>query len=198
MTPGQIQAFLLVALIVLIMGGINYVNFVSARALSRVKEVGIRKVNGAGRADIFRQFMGESVVYAFLALAAAAVLVAALGLPVLRRLTGLSLDPGAGRERGGKRELRLRETVRVEPKPAVIVEGILVLYEPELRDLMDLKIYVDTDPDLRILRRLERDLKERGRSFDSVHDQYLDTVRPMHLQFVEHKLGFLWRQLGWC
>jgi len=80
---------------------------------------------------------------------------------------------------------RRRETVRVEPKPAVIIEGILVLYEPDLRDLMDLKIYVDTDPDLRILRRLERDLKERGRSFDSVHDQYLDTVRPMHLQFVE-------------
>jgi uridine kinase len=80
---------------------------------------------------------------------------------------------------------RLADTVRVEPKHAVIVEGILVLYEPELRELMDLKIYVDTDPDLRILRRLERDLKERGRSFDSVHDQYLDTVRPMHLQFVE-------------
>jgi uridine kinase len=80
---------------------------------------------------------------------------------------------------------RLSDTVRVEPKHAVIVEGILVLYESELRELMDLKIYVDTDPDLRILRRLERDLKERGRSFDSVHDQYLDTVRPMHLQFVE-------------
>jgi len=80
---------------------------------------------------------------------------------------------------------RLPETVRVEPKPVVIVEGILVLYEPGLRALMDLKIYVDTDPDLRILRRLERDLKERGRSFDSVHDQYLATVRPMHLQFVE-------------
>ena len=80
---------------------------------------------------------------------------------------------------------RRPDTVRVEPKPAIIVEGILVLYEPELRELMDLKIYVDTDPDLRILRRLERDLKERGRSFDSVHGQYLATVRPMHLQFVE-------------
>jgi len=80
---------------------------------------------------------------------------------------------------------RQADTVRVEPKPVVIVEGILVLYEPELRALMDLKIYVDTDPDLRILRRLERDLNERGRSFDSVHDQYLATVRPMHLQFVE-------------
>ena len=67
----------------------------------------------------------------------------------------------------------------------MIVEGILVLYEPELRELMDLKIYVDTDPDLRILRRLERDLKERGRSFDSVINQYLNTVRPMHLEFVE-------------
>jgi len=93
MTPGQIRAFLLVALIVLVMGGINYVNFVSARALNRIKEVGIRKVNGAGRADIFRQFMGESVVHAFLALAAAAVLVAVAGLPILRRLTGLALDP---------------------------------------------------------------------------------------------------------
>jgi uridine kinase len=80
---------------------------------------------------------------------------------------------------------RRPETVRVEPKPVVIVEGILVLHEPGLRELMDLKIYVDTDPDLRILRRLERDLKERGRSFDSVHEQYLATVRPMHLQFVE-------------
>lgn len=80
---------------------------------------------------------------------------------------------------------RQPDTVRVEPKPVVIVEGLLVLYEPELRELMDLKIYVDTDSDLRILRRLERDLKERGRTFDSVHDQYLATVRPMHLQFVE-------------
>lgn len=80
---------------------------------------------------------------------------------------------------------RAPETVRVEPRPAVVVEGILVLYEPELRRLMDLKVYVDTDPDLRIARRWERDIKERGRTFDSVRDQYLETVRPMHLQFVE-------------
>jgi uridine kinase len=80
---------------------------------------------------------------------------------------------------------RSQETVRIAPLPVVIVEGILVLYEPELRRLMDLKIYVDTDPDLRIVRRWERDIKERGRSFDSVRDQYLQTVRPMHLQFVE-------------
>ena len=80
---------------------------------------------------------------------------------------------------------RSQETVRIAPLPVVIVEGILVLYEPELRRLMDLKIYVDTDPDLRVVRRWERDIKERGRSFDSVRDQYLQTVRPMHLQFVE-------------
>ncbi len=80
---------------------------------------------------------------------------------------------------------RSAETVLVEPKPVILVEGILVLYEPSLRELMDLKIYIDTDSDLRIVRRLERDINERGRSFDSVRDQYLHTVRPMHLQFVE-------------
>jgi uridine kinase len=80
---------------------------------------------------------------------------------------------------------RSRDKVPVEPKPVILVEGILVLYEPALRELMDLKIYIDTDSDLRIVRRLERDIKERGRSFDSVRDQYLHTVRPMHLQFVE-------------
>lgn len=80
---------------------------------------------------------------------------------------------------------RAAETERVEPKPAVIVEGILVLYEPALRELMDLKVYVDTDPDLRLARRWGRDIEERGRTFDSVRDQYLATVRPMHLQFVE-------------
>jgi uridine kinase len=80
---------------------------------------------------------------------------------------------------------RAAETVAVEPKPVVVVEGIVVLYEPNLRDLMDLKVYVDTDADLRIVRRLERDINERGRTFESVQAQYLETVRPMHLQFVE-------------
>jgi uridine kinase len=80
---------------------------------------------------------------------------------------------------------RTGETVTVEPKPVIIIEGILVLSEPALRDLMDLKIYVDTDADLRLARRWERDMTERGRSFSSVRDQYLETVRPMHLQFVE-------------
>jgi len=80
---------------------------------------------------------------------------------------------------------RSEETVRVEPRPAILVEGILVLSEPALRDLMDLKVYVDTDPDLRLVRRWARDITERGRSFESVRDQYLQSVRPMHLQFVE-------------
>ena len=80
---------------------------------------------------------------------------------------------------------RTEETVRVDPESVVIVEGILVLAEPELRALMDLRIYVDTDADLRLMRRLRRDLIERGRTIESVLDQYLSTVRPMHLQFVE-------------
>jgi len=80
---------------------------------------------------------------------------------------------------------RTDRTVRVDPERVVIVEGILVLAEPELRALMDLRIYVDTDADLRLLRRLRRDLIERQRTIESVLDQYMSTVRPMHLQFVE-------------
>ena len=80
---------------------------------------------------------------------------------------------------------RTDRTVRVDPERVVIIEGILVLSEPELRELMDLRIYVDTDADLRLLRRLRRDLVERGRAIDSVLDQYMNSVRPMHLQFVE-------------
>lgn len=80
---------------------------------------------------------------------------------------------------------RLAETTRVEPHRVVIVEGILVLVEPELRDLFDLKVFVDTDADVRFIRRMQRDVKDRGRSAESVVAQYLETVRPMHLQFVE-------------
>ncbi|KYD28273.1 uridine kinase [Geobacillus sp. FSL W8-0032] len=80
---------------------------------------------------------------------------------------------------------RSREVIRVEPKEVIIVEGILVLEDERLRDLMDIKVYVDTDPDIRIIRRLLRDVKERGRTFDSVIEQYLSVVRPMHNQFVE-------------
>jgi uridine kinase len=67
----------------------------------------------------------------------------------------------------------------------IIVEGILIFAEPELRDLFDVKIFVDTDPDIRFIRRLQRDINERGRTTPSVIKQYLDTVRPMHLEFVE-------------
>lgn len=81
--------------------------------------------------------------------------------------------------------VRLAETVTVRPAPVILVEGILVLAEAPLRALMDLKIFVDTDPDLRLARRLRRDLEERGRSAASVLEQYEATVRPMHLQFVE-------------
>ena len=71
------------------------------------------------------------------------------------------------------------------PRPILILEGILVLVEESLRRLMDIKLFIDTDSDVRILRRLRRDLKERGRSFESVEHQYLGSVRPMHLEFVE-------------
>ena len=71
------------------------------------------------------------------------------------------------------------------PKPVVILEGILVLAEEPLRRLMDIKLFIDTDSDVRVLRRLQRDLRERGRSFEAVQHQYLESVRPMHLEFVE-------------
>jgi len=71
------------------------------------------------------------------------------------------------------------------PRPVIILEGILVLMEEPLRRIMDIKLFIDTDADVRILRRLQRDLKERGRSFESVQRQYLTSVRPMHLEFVE-------------
>jgi len=81
--------------------------------------------------------------------------------------------------------LRSPEPVRVEPARVVVVEGILVLSDAQLRSELDLKIFVDTDPDLRLARRLERDISERGRSVESVITQYFATVRPMHLEFVE-------------
>lgn len=80
---------------------------------------------------------------------------------------------------------RSDKVIPVEPKDVIILEGILVLEDEGLRDLMDIKLYVDTDPDLRIIRRLTRDISERGRTFDSVIDQYLNVVRPMHNQFIE-------------
>ncbi|MCC6873966.1 MAG: uridine kinase [Sandaracinaceae bacterium] len=80
---------------------------------------------------------------------------------------------------------RRQETLRIEPRPVIVVEGILVFVEEELRSLFDLKIFVDTDADIRVFRRIRRDIEQRGRTFQSVREQYYKTVRPMHLQFVE-------------
>lgn len=80
---------------------------------------------------------------------------------------------------------RVNETVRIAPRAAIIIEGILIFENKALRDLMDIKIFVDTDADLRFIRRLVRDIRERGRTMEMVVDQYMTTVRPMHLEFVE-------------
>jgi uridine kinase len=80
---------------------------------------------------------------------------------------------------------RLPQSERVEARAVVIVDGILILTEPALRDLLDIKVFVDTDADIRFIRRLRRDIVERGRELSSVVEQYLKTVRPMHLEFVE-------------
>jgi uridine kinase len=80
---------------------------------------------------------------------------------------------------------RSTNTHTVYPRPVIILEGILILADPDLRRLMDIMVFVDTDADLRILRRIDRDLTERGRSLDSIVEQYLGSVRPMHLEFVE-------------
>lgn len=80
---------------------------------------------------------------------------------------------------------RTKETILVEPKPIIIVEGILIFVDSDMRDLFDMKYFVDTDADIRFIRRLERDLVERGRTTESVINQYQTTVRPMHLEFVE-------------
>ena len=80
---------------------------------------------------------------------------------------------------------RSEKTVTVKPAKVIVVEGILIFQSPELCDLMDIKIYVDTDADVRILRRIIRDVRDRGRSLDNIVNQYLTTVKPMHEQFVE-------------
>ena len=80
---------------------------------------------------------------------------------------------------------RTQQTVHIEPQPIILVEGILIFTESALRKLFDVKIFVDTDADIRFIRRLQRDIIERGRTSESVIEQYLSTVRPMHLEFVE-------------
>jgi uridine kinase len=84
-----------------------------------------------------------------------------------------------------KQHCRTTETILVEPRPVIMVEGILIFGDRTLRELLEVKIFVDTDSDIRFIRRLERDINERGRTTDMVVRQYLATVRPMHLEFVE-------------
>ena len=81
--------------------------------------------------------------------------------------------------------LRTQQSILVEPRPVIVVEGILILNEPELRNAFDIKVYVDTDADTRVIRRIIRDIQDRGRSLESVCDQYLNTVKPMHEAFIE-------------
>jgi uridine kinase len=80
---------------------------------------------------------------------------------------------------------RTKETIKIQPNPVIIVEGILIFTDPVMRDLCDIKIFVDTDADIRLIRRIRRDITERGRTTESVLRQYETTVRPMHLEFVE-------------
>ena len=80
---------------------------------------------------------------------------------------------------------RLKETVHVEPKPVILIEGIMTLVNKELRDMMDIKIFVDTDSDERLIRNIQRDVVERGRTVDMVIDRYLKVLKPMHEQFIE-------------
>ncbi|KRN45205.1 uridine kinase [Limosilactobacillus ingluviei] len=84
-----------------------------------------------------------------------------------------------------KEYTRSQTTVHVEPQDVIILEGILILDDERLRDLMDIKVYVDADDDIRILRRIQRDMQERGRSLESIISQYLKTVKPMYHQFIE-------------
>jgi uridine kinase len=86
--------------------------------------------------------------------------------------------------------LRTSQTLRIEPAPIILVEGILIFAEKAVRDLCNIKLFVDTDADIRLIRRLQRDVQERGRTFESVIQQYLATVRPMHLEFVEPSKRF--------
>lgn len=84
-----------------------------------------------------------------------------------------------------KTHSRTAETLHIDPLPVIVVEGILLFCFEPLRDMLDIKIFVDTDADIRAFRRIRRDMRERGRTFDSIRKQYYKTVRPMHLEFVE-------------
>ncbi len=89
-----------------------------------------------------------------------------------------------------KNHIRSQESIFIHPTSIIIIEGILIFDNKKLRELMDIKIFVDTDADIRILRRIQRDILERGRALDNIINQYLETVRPMHIEFVEPSKRF--------
>ena len=97
----------------------------------------------------------------------------------------ISLNPADIPIYNFKRHVRMKELNRINPKPIIILEGIFSLYKPEIRALMDLKIFVDTPSDIRILRRAKRDINKRERTIESIAEQYLKTVRPMHEKYIE-------------
>ncbi len=84
-----------------------------------------------------------------------------------------------------KRHCRAENTVSIQPAPIIVLEGLFALFDPELRKMLSLKVFVDTAPDVRFIRRLQRDIAERGRTAENVIEQYMQTVRPMHKQFIE-------------
>lgn len=86
--------------------------------------------------------------------------------------------------------LRTSETVKISPRDVIIAEGILLFHFPDIKEVLDIKIYVDTPPDIRLLRRIQRDIRDRGRTLENVTEQYLSTVRPMHEEFVEPSKRF--------
>lgn len=89
-----------------------------------------------------------------------------------------------------KRHKRLNETLRIVPKPIIIIEGIFVFHDPKIRDLINCKVFVDTPSDIRILRRAKRDINKRDRSIESIFSQYINTVKPMHEKFIEPTINY--------
>ena len=89
-----------------------------------------------------------------------------------------------------KRHKRLNETLRIDPKPIIIIEGIFVFHDPKIRDLINCKVFVDTPADIRILRRAKRDINKRERSIESIFSQYINTVKPMHEKFIEPTINY--------
>ena len=179
-------------------------DMISAMASSFV--IGVAGGSGSGKTTVVRRIV-DSLGPEQVTLLASRSLLSRSQRPAARRARRAQLRPSefarngpAGAARAGAEErasrsmcraydftrhARLSETETFQPRRALIVEGILVFTDAALRDLMDIKVFVDTDSDTRFIRRLQRDVAERGRTMESVIDQYQSTVKPMHLEFVE-------------